>query len=165
MKGGGGSKIVDTTLSARGDKLVPLFGRRKPFFVSPESLLKAKNKGLLMFPLPVTPFFRIPCWHTISFVFGWKFMRTVLKACLKEYDNFYYLMHPRDYFDPEKDLTPGFIEQHKDELSVFEGFSIPFSKKEKIMEDTFVMLANSGRKFVTFSEMAMDIKNKIRLQQ
>ncbi len=160
MKQGRGPKIVDTTFSARGDKPVPFFASRKPYFVSPHSLIKKEKEGLLMLPLPVTPLLRIPCWHTISFVFGQKFMRYVLKSCLRAYDNFYYVMHPRDYFDPAGDFEPDFVRQYKDELSVFEGFSIPFSKKEKIMQENMEIVAASGRRFVTLYEMAMNIKNK-----
>ncbi len=158
MKAGRGPTIVDTTLSARGDKYVPLFGSRKPYFVSPSSLIKKQKDGLLMMPLPVTPILRVPCWHTVWFTLGEKIMRHVLRSCLKEYKYFVYAMHPRDFFAPEHDLKRDFVEQYKNELSVFEGLSLPFGRKQYLMEETMKILAAGGRKFVTLEEMAQAIR-------
>lgn len=159
MKRHGGAQIVDTTLRTRGDGLAPLFASPRPYFVTPHSLIKKAPHGLLMMPLPVTPILRIPCWHTMWFVFGKTIMRRILKSSLAARDDFYYVMHPRDYFDPASDFEPSFVREHAKDLSVFEGLSIPFGKKDALLKETMNILAASGRKFITLGEMAERIKS------
>lgn len=164
LKGGrGGAKIVDTGLGTRGDGWAPLFASREPYFVTSQSLIEKQKDGLLMMPLPVTPYLRLPCWHTVWFALGKRVTSRVLKKCLKSHDDFYYLMHPRDYFDPSKDLDSEFIRQHSDDLSVFEGFNIPLRRKEDFFIETMKILSQSGRKFITLQEMAFKIKQEMKM--
>lgn len=155
LKGGrGGAQIVDTTLKTRGDRWVQLCAPRTPYFVTPHSLTRRAKGGLLMLPLPVTPLLRIPCWHTVWFALGAPLMRRVLRRCMCVYPHFYYLMHPRDYFDPEADLDKEFIKKHASDLSVFEGFNIPLARKDAYLRETMRILTSSGRTFITLGEMA-----------
>ena len=80
----------------RKDRLFNLFARRKPFMI----------EGMLTIPLPVTPFARIPCWHTMAMLLPQPVFGKVLNSCLK-LDYFYYLLHPVDLME-QKDIPNDF---------------------------------------------------------
>ena len=141
----------------RRDKWAFLFAPREPYFIGPESLIKKQDGGLLMIPLPVATPFRIPCWHTMYFQFGRRIMGRLLKRTIKEHDNFYYVVHPRDLIDYDKDLSYEFALKHRDGLTAFEALKVPFEKKLSYMEHALDIIGSSGAKFVTMEEMARRI--------
>lgn len=147
----------------RRDKWAFLFAPRKPYFIKPDSLIKKQKEGLLVIPLPVVTPFRIPCWHTMYFVFGRRITNFIISRAMKDHKYFYYLLHPCDLLDYESDLSNEFKEKYKDELTAFERLCIPFPQKMDYAEDAFGLIGNGRRRFVTLEEMARAIheeKNK-----
>lgn len=142
----------------RRDKWAFFFAPRQPYFIKPESLTTKQADGLLMMPLPVASALRIPCWHTMYFVFGDRFMKWLIPKTMDEHDYFYYLVHPRDLADYETDLPDHLKKKHDHELSVFESLSMPVRKKIDYMDHALGLIAASGRKFITLQQMAEDIK-------
>jgi len=144
----------------RRDKKSFLFAPREPYFVKPDSLIKKHSDGLLTIPLPVVTPLRIPCWHTMYFLFGRHITNWLIKRALKEYDSLYYLFHPMDLLNYEKDLPDGFAQKYRHELTAFERLDVPYEIKEKYAEEVIDILCQSGRKFVTLEEMAKDIRSR-----
>lgn len=146
-------KTFDASFKRRRDKLAFFFAPRKPYFIKPESLIKKQKDGLLMLPLPVISPLRVPCWHTMYYVFGVKVVDFLIRQAMKYCDDFYYLFHPRDLVDFEKDLSKEFKAKYKDEF-VFESLDVPIADKMKYAEHALEIIAKSGRKFVTLQEIA-----------
>lgn len=154
---GRGHKNFHPSFKLRRDKWAFFFAPRNPYFIKPESLVEKQSEGLLMIPLPVATLLRIPCWQTMYFIFGKKFMNWLLPRAMCEHDYFYYLVHPRDLVDYERDLPVEFREKYKDELTVFESLELSIEKKLDYMDHAFRLIADSGRKFVTLETMAQNI--------
>lgn len=148
----------------RRDKKTFLFAPRRPYFVRPESLIKKQENGLLVIPIPVATPLRLPCWHTMYFVFGKIAMDWLIRRSIRKYDNFYYVMHPRDLLSYEDDISADLKKSHESEFSAFESLKVPIKEKLSYMEHALSILGNSGRKFITLEEMASKIyeekKNK-----
>ena len=66
----------------RKDLLYPIFATRK------SHVNKWNSKDIVSMPLPTNKF-RIACWHTGAFVFGWNLHKKILKSCLNEIQYFY----------------------------------------------------------------------------
>lgn len=132
----------------RKDFLYHLFGSRYPYNTT-DSLFKKSANGITMLPLPANKY-RIACWHTLVFIFGWKIHERILKSCLEEIDAFYYVIHPADLID-ERDLSDS-------KISV-ERLKTPLKLKQYYLEKSVEMILESGRKIITMEELAMR-KNK-----
>lgn len=89
----------------RKDLFGSFFGQRNPFFSSINDPYRNKKPigKLLMMPLPTTRK-RIPMWHTMSFMMKEKRFEYSLKNSINHCKAFYYLLHPVDLVDPERDL-------------------------------------------------------------
>ncbi|OGH72428.1 MAG: hypothetical protein A2921_04160 [Candidatus Magasanikbacteria bacterium RIFCSPLOWO2_01_FULL_43_20b] len=147
----------------RRDKLAFFFAPRRPYFIGPESLIKKKSEGLLMLPLPVATALRIPCWHTMYFVFGKHLMNWLLLKTIREHEYFYYLVHPKDLVNYKTDLLDEFKNKYNTELAVFESLKMPIEEKTSYMDQALSLLAASGRKFVTMRKMAENIIQQSKL--
>jgi hypothetical protein len=141
----------------RGDLLSPFLAPRRPFRTE-RRIYKGENpdlsrKTLVELPIP-TNGLRIACWHTIGFVFGWKFHQWLLESCLKEIDAFYYLMHPGDLLD-KRDLDfPGRI--------LMERLSVPLDQKEARLEKCIQRILGDGREILTMEELAGKVGAEVR---
>lgn len=105
--------------------------------------------GLVMMPLP-TDRFRVACWHTMAFILGERWHRSILNSCLAEEAPFYYLMHPGDLLD-QNDLETGLklrMERIKPNLEI----------KMKLLERCLDAVIKSGRAVVTMREIADQVK-------
>lgn len=160
----GRHKNFYTSFRLRRDKWAFFFAPKKPYFIKPDSLIKKQQDGLLMLPLPVVTPLRFPCWHTMYFIFGKTFTNWILRRALKEHDYFYYLLHPRDLADYEKDLPQSLKDGHHDEMSVFESLELPIHKKIEYVENALQTIAASGRDFVTLETMAKRIIENFKTQ-
>lgn len=145
------------SLRRRRDKRAFFLAPRRPYFVHPSSLVHPRDDGLLMMPLPVVTPLRIPCWHTMFFVFGARFTKWVMRQALREHRFFYYLVHPRDLVDYEQDLPLDLRREFGAELRVFEGLTVPIERKLEFMERALELMAATGRRWVTLLEMAETI--------
>lgn len=139
----------------RCDKLAGILANQNPYFISTDSLIKKSNYGLLEFPIPTTRFLRIPCYHTMYFIFGNRFFNKVIKSCLNRYDFFYYVMHPLDLFNHNKDVSYSYDLP----INNIERATIPFRKKRLLVEEALEIIANE-RKFITLRVMAQKIIDK-----
>lgn len=154
---GNRNKNFQVSFMQRQDKWAFLFAPRKPYFIQPESLIRKQKDGLLVIPLPVVTPLRLPCWHTMYFVFGKRVTNWLIKRALNECEDLYYVFHPRDLIDYERDLAPEFKESYKDELTVFESLKVPIEDKLSFASSALELISRSGRKFVTLEEMAKKI--------
>jgi hypothetical protein len=133
----------------RKDFLYFLFGSRKPYLTA-GSLFKSNNsRGITMLPLPANKY-RIACWHTLVFMFGWKIHEMILQSCLKDVDAFYYLIHPADLMD-ERDL-PG----RKVNIA---RIKTPLELKQAYLEKAIEIILKSGRQIITMEELAKKYRN------
>lgn len=144
-----GNKDFNASYLKRRDKISALFGSRKPSF--------AKG-GLLIFPVPTVTPFRIPCWHTMGFVFGKKALSWLIKKAITGDNFYYYLAHPKDLADIRIDLSSNIIEKYGNEL-VFEGMNVSLKKKLEYFESSVKLIAESGRRFATLKEIALNFKD------
>ncbi|NMB79861.1 MAG: polysaccharide deacetylase family protein, partial [Methanomicrobiales archaeon] len=93
------------TIFRRSDHTANLLGRPEPFFTNGTSMFHHKNDGqLLVFPLPTTRYLKIPCWHTMNFIFPRRLNRYVLHHTTNA-EFFYYLVHQTDLMDLD-DVPP-----------------------------------------------------------
>lgn len=145
--------VYNASWWSRRDKRAAFFAPRKPYFLNGSSLIRKRESGILMLPLPTLSPFRIPCWHTFSFFLGSALQRALIRLTANTTDAFYYLMHPADLADWERDLDPAFREQYAGEFALFERLRVPFMRKEKLVSEVFETLAKLGT-FVTLEEMA-----------
>lgn len=153
-------KGFNVSYKLRRDNKVFLFAPREPYFLRPDSLIKEHHDGLLTIPVPVVTPLRIPCWHTMYFIFGRQITSWLIKRALKEYDDFYYLFHPMDLLNYDQDLPDGFAKKYEHELTAFERLDVPYDIKEKYAKEAIEMICQSGRRFVTLEEMARDIGSR-----
>ena len=131
----------------RKDFLYNLFGPRDAYR-SEGSLFKNRDdKGITILPLP-TNRYRISCWHTLVFMFGWKVHEMILRSCLKTVDAFYYVIHPADLIC-ESDLSGG--------NSRIERLMFPLNLKQYYLEKSIETILASGRKIVTMRELAAKV--------
>ncbi len=148
------SQVDKTTIPVvRKDLPGSLFGSRQPYFVSKERPWEnnARAGKLLMLPLPVTRW-RIPIWHSMSFICQKAHYEKALNSALDTSTSFYYLMHPADLVDPEKDcnhLNPM--------IKSIERFNIPISQKIANLRNALKIISRKSI-FVTMSKLAHDQK-------
>ena len=144
------SKVEQQTIPIiRKDLYGSLFGSRQPYFVSPHHPWQNNSHSgdLLMLPLPMTKF-RIPIWHSMSFIFSNKHYEQALNSAIDLSESFYYLMHPADLVDPSQDcnhLNPG--------LKNIERFNISISDKLDKLRNSLKIISQKCT-FITMSELA-----------
>lgn len=108
-----------------------------------------QNEGLFVLPMP-TNRLRIACWHTLGFMVGWELHERILRACLREIDAFYYLVHPADLLD-QNDLDSS--RQHS-----FERMHESLEKKTVYLRRVIETILESGRVMVTMEELIKKIR-------
>lgn len=124
----------------RKDWLHPFYKPNSPY------LYKTKSKELLILPLPAIKRYYSCIWHTMGFVFGEKFLKKNIKNLIKEYEGFYYLLHPSDFLDA--------YDTDKSMKHSLERVNVPLDYKMKLIEEVFEILADSKRKVVTMKNLA-----------
>lgn len=136
---------------SRSDKLLGLFGNQNSHYILPESLLKKQKHGLLEFPVPTTKFLRIPCYHSMYFIFGRRIFNRLIKSCLESMNSFYYVMHPLDLLDPQQDL------ENMPDLKInnIERALVPLSIKISLIDEALEIIAENSN-FTTLGAMAQN---------
>ena len=129
----------------RRDLHYPLFARRTAH------VIRRQGRALVSLPLP-TNRWRLSCWHTTAFMFGWKLHRLLLRSCLQDIDFFYYLVHPADLAAPE-DLDPS------REMRV-ERMGHSLEEKHRLFEAAIEEIVASGRKLVTMRELSREVARR-----
>ena len=136
---------------SRSDKLLGLFGNQGPHYILPGSLLKKQRHGLIEFPVPTTKFLRLPCYHSMYFIFGRRIFDRLIKSCLKSRNSFYYVMHPLDLFDSRQDLgnMPGL------KINNIERALVPLPVKTSLVDSALGIIAENSD-FITLEAMAQN---------
>lgn len=124
------------------------FGKRTPY------IKEYEGKKIVELPMPTAGYLRLPCWHTMNFVFGSEAVLGAADKILKISDNFYYVVHPADLQDYNNDLN----DDIRGKIKSLERTMVPLEKKKEYMENVLRKLQNEGE-FVTLEKMAGDIKN------
>jgi len=135
----------------RKDRLANLIGSRKPYLANESSLTLRQQEGLLILPLPVTPLFRWPCWHTLAFALPKAMFHHILKTCLKNLDHFYYLIHPADL------ITLADIPDEYQQMKTIHRLEVPLDQKKQLYEESLKIIADRSDRMVTMEEMAQSI--------
>ena len=84
----------------------------------------------------------------------------LIKATARSSEGFYYLMHPPDLADWERDLDPAFRERYSSELALFERLRVPFVRKQELFRAAFETLAELGE-FTTLEKIAREQIKKL----
>jgi peptidoglycan/xylan/chitin deacetylase (PgdA/CDA1 family) len=134
----------------RRDWFLHLVRPRFPHFVDSGnkrlSESAARDKALLILPMPTKNRFYPPCWHTLGYVFGWNFLKKYIASLLDKHDTLYYLMHPADFVSMEDLARCGFDLKQLH----FERMNIPIAEKLHHIRDIFSLFRSYN---VTFSRM------------
>jgi len=85
----------------RRDYLLSLKRKTEPFFLDSNLSISSKKKSntILEIPMPTIDRFHPPVWHTIGYIFGWKYLKKNLLKVLENQKPFFYLIHPADILD------------------------------------------------------------------
>jgi peptidoglycan/xylan/chitin deacetylase (PgdA/CDA1 family) len=130
------------TVFRRKDLHYPLFARREAH------IIKKYSHDLVSLPLPTNKW-RISCWHTTSFIFGWNIHKLLLRSCLRDVKYFYYLTHPADLAESGDTDSSKHLYTERMQGSL--------SEKEKLFEMAIEEIVNSGRKLVTMQELCQEV--------
>ena len=119
----------------------------KPYFVNCFGQVTEQEKNnLIVMPLPQKNLFSPTIWHTVGYIFGWKYLYKSLERLLDTCPHFYYLIHPADFLS------------NNDQDKRFKNHLIrmEFSLKEKleVLEEAFIIMKASGREFSTLLELS-----------
>ena len=137
----------------RKDLWANLIGSRTPYLATGKSLTAHQEEGLLVLPLPVTPWLRLPCWHTMAFLLPPSLFQKILTTCLKNYTYFYYLIHPADLITLED------IPRQYQHMTTIHRLEVPLEEKEKLYRNALNIIISLSRNMVTMEEMAQSIIN------
>jgi peptidoglycan/xylan/chitin deacetylase (PgdA/CDA1 family) len=136
----------------RSDYSANLFGDSIPFYTDGNSLYYSENYGrLLILPLPVSKYLKIPCWHTMKFILPSRVFNRSLHYFLKS-NYFYYLVHPTDLMDLND--VP---KLYKEKVQVLERIKVPLHVKNNMMEKVLSKIKKQSSRMVTLSEISDDI--------
>ena len=124
-----------------------LWGCRSPYRATAARPWQPNKAGLPMLPLP-TGRFRLPVWHTMSFVLSERRWESLLRKAMTTNQAFYYLMHPVDLLDPDTDLVG-----LPDAVRKIERIMIPLKEKMALLRRSLDVLAERGE-FVTMERLA-----------
>lgn len=132
----------------RKDWDLPMVSPKEPYFVDSEfhRFTIPRAGRMLIMPLPARARWRVPCWHTAGFFFGWDKLYNNVEYLSQNRQGFYYLIHPADFIAPE-DLSP----EHQQHL---ERMDVPVAEKMRRLEDVFQILAASSRGVSTMQSKA-----------
>jgi peptidoglycan/xylan/chitin deacetylase (PgdA/CDA1 family) len=134
----------------RRDYLYPFYKPLRPFLSDDRYRARAdRQEGrIVVLPLPALARYRVALWHTLTFVFGVRYVKRQLALMLERLDYFYYLIHPADLSEAA-DLPPA--ARHGNER-----MGVNLAEKMRVMDEMFEVLAASGRPIVTMEEIARD---------
>jgi peptidoglycan/xylan/chitin deacetylase (PgdA/CDA1 family) len=141
---------------SRADRPIPvlrkdlsglLWGCRQPFLATPGRPWRPNERGLPTLPLPTGPA-RLPIWHTMAFLMPAKTWEWVLRKGLSTNRAFYYVMHPADLLDPDKDLRG-----LPSALRGIERLDLALAEKMALMQRSLDIIAENAQ-FVTMQELA-----------
>jgi peptidoglycan/xylan/chitin deacetylase (PgdA/CDA1 family) len=135
----------------RRDRWKNLLGRRMPHFAHGAAAPNGQRRRLLIVPLPVSPYLRIPCWHTMTFVLAGRLFQKVLRSTLRQ-RYFYYVVHPADLMDLS-DMGPG----HRSPHGVFERMGLPIASKESLLDDSLAVIRRHSRQVVPLKTIAQAV--------
>lgn len=110
----------------------------------------AGDGDLVELPLPTTRRLRLPCYHTMPLVVGWRLFSGILESCLASCDYFYYLMHPLDLLDPAADFP-----EAGGGLARVARASLPIARKRGCAEQALDIISRE-RRWITLGEMALE---------
>lgn len=127
-----------------------VFGNTRPFRVKTRGD-RSPNSRLVMVPLPVVPFMRVPCWHTLSFVVPQGIFDWLLAQSLKQRD-FYYVMHPADLLDTQDvdSVQPG-------GNSCFERMELCRAEKLSKIERSLALIHQKSERLVPLRVMVEEM--------
>jgi hypothetical protein len=131
----------------RADWLGPINNPSQPFLAGREFqvLESAEEKSIMILPLPSIN--RITSiWHTVGFVFGWKFIKNQIDFILRNQKSFYYLLHSADFL--------GIGDQDKRYQHSLYRMKEPLQNKIEYLETIFNQLSQYNRPIVTMYELA-----------
>lgn len=124
-----------------------LWGSRQPYRATPERPWRDGAAGLRSLPLP-TGAFRLPVWHTMSFLLSPRRWERLLRGALERSGAFYYLMHPVDLLDPDTDL-----DGLPDAVRSIERCTVPLQRKAELLRRSLDILAERAE-WVTMERLA-----------
>ncbi|OGV42634.1 MAG: hypothetical protein A2X46_05045 [Lentisphaerae bacterium GWF2_57_35] len=134
-------------LLSRKDWLENMWGYCRPYMVRDKRRDTSSSGQLLILPLPVSRYGRIPCWHTAAFVFPSKIYEYALKSALRA-PCFYYLMHPFDLIDVAE--VPSGLGHANDA----ERIGVPLKEKLRRMEWAMEAIVAASSEIVTLKTLA-----------
>lgn len=141
------SAIVDVPLLRRRDLPGVLWGSRQPYRATVSRPWRPNTTGLTMLPLPTGPF-RVPVWHTMSFLMSRGRWESLLRKAMERSRAFYYLMHPLDLLDPDSDLVG-----LSDAIGHLDRATVPLTEKLARLRHSLDVIAERAR-FVTMERLA-----------
>jgi peptidoglycan/xylan/chitin deacetylase (PgdA/CDA1 family) len=124
-----------------------LWGCRSPYRATAARPWRPNNFGLPVLPLP-TARFRLPVWHTMSFVVHRRPWESLLRKAMATNPAFYYLMHPVDLLDPDTDLLG-----MPDAVRKIERITVPLREKTVLLRRSLDVMAERAE-FVTMERLA-----------
>jgi peptidoglycan/xylan/chitin deacetylase (PgdA/CDA1 family) len=124
-----------------------LWGYRQPYRATVARPWRPNATGLPMLPLPTGPF-RLPVWHTMSFLMSERRWESLLRKSMATSRAFYYLMHPVDLLDPDTDLVG-----LPDEVRSIERITVPLEQKLALLRRALDIMAERAE-FVTMERLA-----------
>lgn len=132
----------------RGDWTLPLSRPLRPFLSGPAYRPAEAEDGepIVVLPMPSRTRLSFPLWHTVGFLFGWRWFHEALERYAREVPYFYYLMHPADFTGAE-DVDS----RHRHAL---ERFEVPLPEKLARLRESLQILKASGRPFRRMHELA-----------
>ncbi len=133
----------------RRDYLIPFNRRSKPFFLNSRMQIvpNKSEESILEFPMPTINQFYPPIWHTLGYMFGWKFLKKNLSKILSTENPFFYLIHPADFLD-NQDLDPRF------NLALERMDKINHQTKIKNLETVLELIISNGYKGMKLIDLA-----------
>jgi peptidoglycan/xylan/chitin deacetylase (PgdA/CDA1 family) len=124
-----------------------LWGSRDAYLATPARPWRPNATGLTTLPLPTGPY-RVPVWHTMSFLMSPQRWDRLLRKGMAMNETFYYLMHPVDLLDPDTDLVG-----LPDAVRRIERITVPFSQKLALLRRSLDAMAERAE-FVTMEQLA-----------
>jgi hypothetical protein len=100
--------------------------------------------GLTEFPIAVTPWLRLPVYHTFSYFLPWRLFMRGLRALLRSGRPVCYELHAADLLDLERDGVDPQMARHP-------GMRVPVDRKRAALRDVLAAIARE-RRVVTYRQ-------------
>lgn len=100
--------------------------------------------GLMEFPIAVTPWFRLPVYHTFSYFVSQRFFTRTLRALLRSRLPVCYEFHAADLLDFEADGVDPRMGRHP-------GMRLPLARKRAMLRDVLTTIA-AARRVITYQQ-------------